>query len=67
MKSGYRSGGLDGKETAYNADDWSSIPGSGLSLEEGNAKPLQFSCLEIPWTEEPGGLQYMGSQRVVHD
>ena len=56
MKSGYRSGGLDGKETAYNADDWSSIPGSGLSLEEGNAKPLQVSCLEIPWTEEPGGL-----------
>ena len=22
---------------------------------------------EIPWTEEPGGLQSMGSQRVKHD
>ena len=22
---------------------------------------------EIPWTEEPGGLQFMGSQKVVHD
>ena len=25
------------------------------------------SCLEIPWTEEPGRLQSMGSRRVVHD
>ena len=25
------------------------------------------SCLENPWTEEPGGLQSMGSQRVRHD
>ena len=24
-------------------------------------------ALEIPWTEEPGGLQSMGSQRVGHD
>ena len=23
---------------------------------EGNCNPLQFSCLKIPWTEEPGGL-----------
>ena len=22
---------------------------------------------KIPWTEEPGGLQFMGSQRVRHD
>ena len=27
--------------------------------------PLQFSCLGIPWTEDPGGLPSMGSQR--HD
>ena len=28
-----------------------------------------FSILtwKIPWTEEPGGLQFMGSQRVGHD
>jgi len=34
---------------------------------EGNGNPLQYSCLEIPWTEEPGRLQSMGSQRVRHD
>ena len=28
---------------------------------------LQYSCLKIPWTEEPGGLQSSGSQRVRHD
>ena len=36
-------------------------------LGEGNDNSLQHSCLEIPWTEEPGGLQTMGSQRVGHD
>ena len=36
-------------------------------IGEGNGNPLQYSCLEIPWTEEPGGLQSMGSQRVGHD
>ena len=29
---------------------------------EGNGNPLQYPCLEIPWTEEPGGLQSTGSQ-----
>ena len=29
--------------------------------------PLQYSCLENPMDEEPGGLQSMGSQRVGHD
>ena len=32
-----------------------------------NGTPLQYSCLEIPWAEEPGGLQSMGSRRVGHD
>ena len=32
-----------------------------------NGTPLQYSCLEIPWTGEPGGLQSMGSLRVGHD
>ena len=31
---------------------------------EGNGTPLQYSCLGIPWAEEPGGLQSMGLQRV---
>ena len=37
-------------------------------LEEGMATPLPpvFLPGEFPWTEEPGGLQPMGSQRVRH-
>ena len=35
---------------------------------EGNGNPPQYSCLvRIPWTEEPGGLQSIGSQRVGHN
>ena len=34
---------------------------------EGHGNPLQYSCLRIPWTEELGNLQSMGSQRVRHD
>ena len=39
---------LSGKESAYNAGDAGSIPGSGRSLGEGNGNPLQYSCLENP-------------------
>ena len=38
------------------------IPGSGRSPGEAHGNPLQRACLENPWTEEPGGLQSMGSQ-----
>ena len=38
-----------------------------LSYGEGNGTPLQYSCLEIPWMEEPGGLQSLGSLRVGHN
>ena len=31
-----------------------------------NGNPLQYSCLENPWTEESGGLEFTGSQRVRH-
>ena len=34
---------------------------------EGNGNPLQYSCLENPWTEKPGRLQSMGLRRVEHD
>ena len=44
--------GSDGKESACNAGDPSSIPGSGRSLGEGNGKPLQYSCLENPIDRE---------------
>ena len=43
------------------------IPGSGSSPGEGNGNLLQYSCWEIPWTEEPGGLQSIGSQGIGHD
>ena len=49
-------GGSDGKESACNAGDSGLIPGSGRSPGEGNGNPLQYSCLENLWTEEPGGL-----------
>ena len=37
------------------------------SPREENGSPLQYSCWEIPWTEEPGGLQSRGPQRFRHD
>ena len=36
-------------------------------LEEGMATHSSIFAWEIPWTEEPGRLQSMGSQRVGHD
>ena len=50
---------------AGDAGDAGSIPGFERSPEEGNRNPLQYSCLEnSTWTEDPGGLQSMGLQRV---
>ena len=37
-----------------------SAEGEGI-CGEGNGTPLQYSCLENPWTEEPGRLQSTGS------
>ena len=39
------------------------IPGSGRSLEEGMATRSSIFAWRIPWTEEPVGLQSIGSQR----
>ena len=39
------------------------IPGSRRSPGGGNGNPLQYSCWEIPWTEEPGGLQSGGTPK----
>ena len=36
-------------------------------LEEGMATRSSILAWSIPWTEEPGGLQSMGSQRVRHN
>jgi len=37
------------------------------SLEEGMATHSNILAWRIPWTEEPGGLQSIESQRVGHD
>ena len=60
-------GGSEGKESACSAGDLGSIFGLGDSLEEGMATHTSILAWRIPWTEEPGGLQFMGSQRVRHD
>ena len=45
----------------------SSISGSGRSPGGGHGSLLQYSCLRIPRTEEPGGLQFTGPRRAGHD
>ena len=47
--------------------DIGSIPGWEAPLEEGTATHSSTLAWRIPWTEEPGRLQSMGSQRVGHD
>ena len=47
--------------------DASLIPGLGRSTRRLHGNPLQYSCLENPWTEKPGGLQSIWLQRVRHD
>ena len=62
-------GGSVGKESACHAGDtWNvgSIAGYEDPLEEGMAIHSNILAGRIPWTEEPGGLQLMGLQRVGH-
>ena len=62
--------GLVMKNSSANARDVGNtglIPGSGNSLEEEMATHSIILAWEIPWTEEPGRLQSMDSQRVRHD
>ena len=51
---------------ARDIKDTGLIPGSGRSPEEEHGNPLQYPCLQNP-IEEPGGLQFIGSQRVGYD
>ena len=46
--------------------DKGSIPGREDPLEEGMATHPSVLAWRIPWTEEPGGLQFIRSQRVRH-
>ena len=60
-------GSSDGKASAYNAGDPGSIPGLEDPLEKEMATLSSILSWKIPWTEDPGRLQSMGSQRVRHD
>ena len=53
--------------SAYNAGDTSSVPGSKDLLEKEMATHSSILAWKILWTEEPGGLLSMGSQRVRDD
>ena len=52
---------------AGNVRDMSLIPESERSPGGGNGNPLQYSFWRISWTEEPRGLQSIGSHRVRHN
>ena len=62
-------GGTVVKNLLANSGDMDLIPELGRSLGEGKGNPLQYSPVlhawRIPWTEEPGGLQSMGSQKSL--
>ena len=56
-------GGSVVKNLPANAGDACLIPGSGRSPGEGNATHSRILAWETPRAEEPGGLQFMGSQK----
>ena len=51
-------------DNAGDIRDPGSSLGSGRSPGEGRGNPFQNSCLESTMDEEPGGLRFIGSQRV---
>ena len=59
-------GGSDGEESVKNSDG-EEFPGSRRPLEKGMASHSSILAWRVPWTKEPGGLQFMGSQRIGHD
>ena len=61
------SGDSDGKQSASNAGDSDSIPGSGRSHEEGNGNPVQYSCLENPMERGAWQATVHGVARVRHN
>ena len=55
------------KESACNAGDLGSIPGSGRSPGEGNGEPIQYSCLENPMDRGAWQAAVHGVVRVGHN
>ena len=68
-KLGFPSGAVLKNLFAYTRDarDVGLITGLGRSLGGGRVTQTSILGWEIPWLEEPGGLQSMASQRVRHD
>ena len=60
-------GSSAGKESACNAETWVWSLGWENTLEEGMATYSSTLAWKVPWTEEPGRLQSMGSLKVRHD
>ena len=59
-------GSSAGKESTCNSGDpW--VLSLGRSPGGGHGNPLQYSCMENPYRQEPGGLQPMELQRVGYD
>ena len=58
--------GSDNKESACNAGNLGSILGQEDLLEKGMITHSSNLAWRIPWTEEPDGLQSMGSQGIGH-
>ena len=59
-----------GKEPTCNVRDTGdagSVPGSRRSSGGGHETYFNILAWRIPWTEEPGRLQSIGSQKVEHD
>ena len=59
--------GSDSKEAACKAGDQFQSLDWEDPLEKGMATHSSILAWRIPWTEEPGKLLSMGSQRVGHD
>ena len=58
------------KDSAFSEGDTGDtdlIPGLGKSLGEENGNHSNILLWRIPWTEDPGRLQSIGSQRVGYD
>ena len=56
----------DSKEYTCNAGDLVQSLDPEDSLEKGMATHSSILAWRVPWTEEPGGIQSMGSQRLMH-
>ena len=60
-------GGSVVKNPPARLETWVRSLGREDPLEKGMATHSRILAWRIPWTEEPGGLQSIGSQRVRHD